>query len=197
MENLSNHSPPSGPEQQNARASLQNRGGPSTTRNISASCFELRGFPQFFVYLVCQCFFGVHSNSRADHLSHFIFLRSSNMFFQTTRHQRCCLFALSFHGVCTCWSCEPLLCGSFGGEAVRSVEVPSLSEVRHTRREGEEFRGHRLQELEECQAFSWLSAQKTQRRWVAWPKGRLKGLSSASGGRGRTSSNGASLWLAS
>ena len=67
-----------------------------------------------------------------------------------------------------CWSREPLLCGPFDGEAGRSLEVPSLSEVRHTRREGEEFRRHQDARDEKSRSFNWLSTRKTQWRLVAW-----------------------------
>ena len=57
---------------------------------------------------------------------------------------------------------------------------------------GKKSNNTKLQELKECQASSGstFSARKTQRRWVALSNNYLKALSSAIGGRKRTSSNG-------
>ena len=50
----------------------------------------------------------------------------------------------------------------------------------------------RLQELEECQAFKWLLSAEDAATLGGLVKGCLRALSSACGGRGRTSSNGPS-----
>ena len=52
----------SGQEPQNARASRQNRGGPSTTAISCAICFEFRGFPWFLM-----CCFVVFFRSALQH----------------------------------------------------------------------------------------------------------------------------------
>ena len=49
-----------------------------------------------------------------------------------------------------------------------------------------------IQELEECQAFKWLPSAEDAAAFSGLVKGYLNVLSSASGGRGRTSSNGPS-----
>ena len=133
-------SQPAGPAQQNAHASRPNRGGPSIKAMICGSCFELCVFSSicfFFKCLFANVFgsglqqpgtrFRVITRRLPQPFQHW---RSSNMCFSS---QQGVTDAESLHNRYLELARAGLVNHGeedhFGGEVVRSVEVPSSSEM--------------------------------------------------------------------
>ena len=127
--------------------------------------FELCGFPHFFECIVCEYFFGVHRSkqehepeeSRAEYLSHFSICALRTCFSSQHGIIGADGFALSLHGVCTCWSCEPLLVVDHLVAKrceVLKYHLRQMFDILEEKAKNSVDIG--LQELEERQALKWL-----------------------------------------
>ena len=84
-----------------------------------------------------------------------------------------------------------MLCGSCGGEAERSVELPSLK-FDILAEKAKKAEDAKMQELKNVKLSTGSQRGRRSGFWVARSKNYLKALSSATGGRKRTSSTGPS-----
>ena len=95
--------------------------------------------------------------SRAEYLSHFSICALRTCFSSQHGIIGADGFALSLHGVCTCWSCEPLLVVDHlvakWCEVLKYHLRQKFDTLAEKAKNSEDIG---LQELEECQALKWL-----------------------------------------